>query len=71
MSETVIFCIGAVVFALVVYGTVMAGGMFFAEHLDTQDAYWPHAADAHTGGADLAATPADPAPAQALAAELP
>jgi hypothetical protein len=30
MSQTVLFCVGAVIFAIVIYGSVMAGGLALA-----------------------------------------
>ena len=37
MSQTVIFSVGAVVFALTVWGTVMAGGIWLGQIADSED----------------------------------
>jgi hypothetical protein len=36
MSNTVVFTIGAVVFAITVWGTVMAGGLWFGRIVDSE-----------------------------------
>lgn len=46
MSETVIFIVGIVIFAITVYGTVMAGGMALNRVADEEDARAQGAADA-------------------------
>ena len=38
MSETVIFSIGAVIFAMTVWGAVMAGGMWFGQLQEAEEA---------------------------------
>jgi hypothetical protein len=38
MSETVIFSIGAVIFAMTVWGVVMAGGMWFGQLKEAEEA---------------------------------
>lgn len=37
MSQTVLFCIGAVIFAIVVYGSVMAGGLALARQEQAEE----------------------------------
>ena len=38
MSETVIFSIGAVIFAMTIWGAVMAGGMWFGQLQEAEEA---------------------------------
>lgn len=38
MSQTVIFSVGIVVFAITVWGGVLAGGLWFGQLADSQDA---------------------------------
>ena len=38
MSETVIFSIGAVIFAMTVWGAVMTGGMWFGQLREAEEA---------------------------------
>jgi hypothetical protein len=46
MSETVLFCIGAVIFAIVVYGSVMAGGFALARQMhDEESSFVPSVRD--------------------------
>ena len=37
MSQTVLFCIGTVIFAIVVYGSVMAGGLALARQVQAEE----------------------------------
>jgi hypothetical protein len=41
MSQSGIFAIGAIVFALTVWGTVMAGGVWFGRIIEAEDARSP------------------------------
>jgi hypothetical protein len=53
MSETAIFIVGIVIFAITIYGTVMAGGIALNRVADDEDAREP-------GVVDAAQAPAEP-----------
>lgn len=45
MSPSVIFIIGTIIFAITVYGTVMAGGIALTHRQDAEDAPIPSVPD--------------------------